>query len=313
MVNRIWPELYHPWRANFKKYLQDCLKGSRSVAINEESTILIVDSNSVFTLKLSNPVKPEQLSGTGKPAAMSKRTNLATTRFEDAQGIAFIARDVAILCNRDANALRILHVTEDGSFRLFTHDPDDRDKNRFAIERPFGVATLWRFDEHEPDSTDDPVAAVAVTEYDKTSLLILLISQDNEKHDEAYSVTRGFRIVIGGSAISSSSLVPRRLRGVAAVPVRKVGIGVLRSRRKAAIDVAEADGDEDAIETAHQAFARDSNKSFMVYVTRDATGEARARSDVVELDLGPLLKRVLMGSPRWTASPEKAEPALSKR
>ena len=215
----------------------------------------------------------------------------------DAQGIAFIARDVAIVCDRDANALRILHVTEDGSFRLLTHDPDHRDQNRFALERPFGIATLWRFDEHEPDSADVPVAVVAVTEYDKTSLLILLILQDNDKHDEVYSVTRGFRIFIGGSAMPTSSLVLRSLRGVAAVAVRKVGIGVLRSRRKAAIESAEADSDEDAIETARQTFARDSNKSFMVYVTRDASGEARVRSDVVALDLAPLLKHVLMGSP----------------
>ena len=47
----ILPELYFSWRAKFLKRAQDYLSEPKAIAVNEEGTIVIIDGNTVVSVK----------------------------------------------------------------------------------------------------------------------------------------------------------------------------------------------------------------------------------------------------------------------
>ena len=298
----MYPELYFAWLAKFLNRAQDLLLKPCAIAVNEQGTLLLVDNNAVLVAKLSNPVHVTRLTGGGAPSKAQK-CDLRSTAFQSAQGIAFIAREVAVVCDCAANALRILHVNEDGSFQV--HISKDK-LPKFEIEKPFGVATLVRLDATEPDS-GDPRAVVAVTEYDRSTLLILMIEQNARLASKPYSVTRAFRISL---QVAASPGPLRPLRGVAGSCTRRTNITVLRNRRDASI--AAGEGNAAAIAAAHAQFAEDSRTPSKVYVTRQGSGvisreeesnakkpkpsTSRPRSDVVAMDIATVLAALSPGS-----------------
>ena len=278
----IWPELYFAWRANFLKRSQDCLKKPRAIAVNEVGTLLVVDSSIVFRVKLSNPVNVTTVTG-GATASKAVSCTLQATSFSDASGIAFIARDVAIVSDCNENELKILHLTnEPGTFTL---------QSRFQIERPYGVATIERLDATAPGSSSNPRAVVAVTEYERSTLLILFIEQSALVR-KPYAVHRAFRVSIAGPALSSHFLP---LRGVAALSMRRVAISVLRARRDQAIS--DAGDDTAAVDAARSKFTTDSHTSTKVYVTRQGNGGTASRSVVIELDIASVLTKATTAAP----------------
>ena len=292
----ILPELYFSWKAKFLKRAQNYLSEPKAIAVNEEGTVVIVDGSTVVSVKLSNPVTPTRLvsSDTSSRRGVERQApcNLGSVELRDATSCAFLAREVVLVSDRNENKLHILHVNGDAAFEVHI----SKMLGEFKIEEPFAVATVVRLDATEPGQGALPRAIVAVTEYNRPTLLLLVIEQNQGSVRKPYTVTRACRIQVAGRA---KATMRRNLRGVAALPIRRTNISVLRARRDEAISTAqramvddsdrEAD-DDDAIATARQQFETDSRTSSKVAFSRLGSGADReSRSDVVEIDITPVL------------------------
>jgi hypothetical protein len=292
----ILPELYFSWRAKFLKRAQDYLSEPKAIAVNEEGTIVIIDGNTVVSVKLSNPVAPTRLVSSNPSsrsgAARQGPRNLSSVELRDACGCTFLAREVALVSDRSDNKLHILHVNDDAAFEVNISST----LGDFQIEEPFGVAAVVRLDATEPGPKVLPRAIVAVTECNRSTLLLLVIEQNKGSLTKPYTVTRACRIQVAGQA---KATMRRMLRGVAALPIRRINISVLRARRDEAISVAEqamsddesANGDvDDAIAAARRQFEADSRTSSKVAFSRLGCGaNTESRSDIVEIDVARVL------------------------
>lgn len=294
----VYPELYFAWLARFLKRDQGLLVDPFGIAVNETGTLLISDHNAILTAKLSNPVNVTQLTGGGAAATtVSTSGNLGSCRFENVRGICFIAREVAVVCDVTASTLKVVHVNDQpGWFQLRISETR---LSSFQIERPYGIATLRRLDAMAPNPNQrnpNHRAIVAVTEYDRPTILLLSIEQDKSSRTKPYTVTAAVRV--GILPVPRSQ---RLLRGVAGQCIRRTTISVLRARRDAAIEAADDAEDSDAaVAAAHAQFAADSRTSPKVIVTRDGHGggsDSISRSDVVVIDAAPILESFVTGKP----------------
>ena len=297
----VYPELYFAWLARFMKRDQDLLVNPFGIAVNEIGTLLISDHNVVLAVKLSNPVNMTQLTGGGVAATtVSSSGNLGSCRFGDARGICFIARDVTVVCDVTASTLKVLHGNDQpGWFLLQISETRLR---TFQIERPYGISALRRLDAIVPDPNHrNPThrATVAVTEYDRPTVLLLSIEQDSNNRRKPYTVIAAIRVGILPTPQSQ-----RFLRGVASQCIRRTTISVLRARRDAAVEAAGDANDDDAtdaaVAAAHAQFAADSRTSSKVIVTRDGHGggsDSDSRSDVVVIDVALVLASFATGTP----------------
>ena len=208
----VYPELYFAWLARFLKRDQGLLVDPFGIAVNETGTLLISDHNAILTAKLSNPVNVTQLTGGGAAATtVSTSGNLGSCRFENVRGICFIAREVAVVCDVTASTLKVVHVNDQpGWFQLRISETR---LSSFLIERPYGIATLRRLDAMAPNPNQrnpNHRAIVAVTEYDRPTILLLSIEQDKSSRTKPYTVTAAVRV--GILPVPRSQ---RLLRGVA--------------------------------------------------------------------------------------------------
>ena len=299
----IYPEVFRKWLAEFQKKIQDWLSSPRSIAVNEMGKLLLVDSDAVFAVKLSNPVQVTLL--TGKPTRgapnQNTRVKLDRAKYVDASGIAFLAQEVAVLCERGDSRLRVIHT-----------DPANGDavykvESPYRLYQPSDVATITRLDAVETGRGQKPTATIAVIESGQTTLLILVIEQGSLQL-KPYSATRAVRINLTGPARSLGIKQP--LRCVATMPLRRVNIGVLRGRRDAAIEAASNRAEEAA---ARAAFTADSTTSTLVYVTRQGAGGTDSPSSVIEVDVaGVLAGGTIGGMTRTNDRSEKVDLRATK-
>ena len=233
----------------------------------------MVDQNSIFSCKLSNPVAVTHLTGGQAPGQTTTvdRCNLKVAKYEDLSGIAFLAREVAIVCDRNRGQLRVLHVNPTKGDAVFLL------QSSFTIERPSGVATLARLDATEPKQT--PFAFVAVTERDLSTLLIIKITQGRLQR-KPYSASRAVHIQLGGPVASLQLLT---LRGGCGTSRGNVGFSVLRARREMELEAAA--GEAVAAKAARDKYASDARPSSKVFVTRQGVSE----SSVIEVDVADVL------------------------
>ena len=289
--NTIWPELYEVWKAKFLRRNLEKLNDPRGIAINEIGTLLVVDSNAVYVGKLCNPVALTRLLFNGTEVATPTHCEHSKAYLRNPHGIAFIAREVAILCDRDANEIRIIHTDPKSGNAVYNlqfhhhrggggYDSDESD-GEFRINRPHGVATIARLDAAEPGQA--PFAIVAVTEFEQSALLILVIEQDETESTAPYSATRVVRVSLVGPGVRTPHHLP--LRGVTALCMRRVAISVLRARRDGALEGCSNVPQRTAIK---EQFQNDSATSTLVYVTRQGV-DASEPSVVLEVDVAPVI------------------------
>ena len=267
--------------------------------MNELGCILVVDSNLVYNVKLCNPVAVTLLSGGGDKKAGVARCHLKQAKLSSVSGIAFIALEVVVITETDQSTLRVLHVHPSKGDAAYTlqgigpskGDSDDSDDNgggHLELERPCAIATITRLGAVE--GNEAPFAYVAVAEHDRTELLILKITQNASSRTKPYTVTRAVRIRLGGM----SAGLARPLRGVAAMPIGRVGIGVMREERDKAVK--EAGNDAAGVRQARTHFQQRSKTCSFVYMTARGTLE----SSVLEVDVASVLSSgaVIRGATR---------------
>ena len=279
------------WKAKFLRRNLEKLNDPRGIAINEIGTLLVVDSNAVYVGKLCNPVALTRLLFNGTEVATPTHCEHSKAYLRNPHGIAFIAREVAILCDRDANEIRIIHTDPKSGNAVYNlqfhhhrggggYDSDDSD-GEFRINRPHGVATIARLDAAEPGQA--PFAIVAVTEFEQSALLILVIEQDETESTAPYSATRVVRVSLVGPGVRTPHHLP--LRGVTALCMRRVAISVLRARRDEALEGCSSVPQRTVVK---EQFQNDSATSTLVYVTRQGV-DASEPSVVLEVDVAPVI------------------------